>query len=82
MGEYGFLFVHYGFLLAVWVPLLAVSVRRLHDTDCSGWWHLILLIPVIGYVGDLAAMAKDSQPGENRFGPSPKEVSPLLLPDR
>jgi uncharacterized membrane protein YhaH (DUF805 family) len=58
--------------LAVFVPSLAVSVRRLHDTDRSGWWLLILLVPLIGLIVFLVFMLLDSQPGENRHGPSPK----------
>jgi uncharacterized membrane protein YhaH (DUF805 family) len=58
--------------LAVFVPSLAVSVRRLHDTDRSGWWLLILLVPLIGAIVFLVFMLLDSQPGENRHGPSPK----------
>ncbi len=58
-------------LLALLVPALAVSVRRLHDTDRSGWWLLLNLIPFGGIVV-LVFSCMDSQPGANRFGPSPK----------
>jgi uncharacterized membrane protein YhaH (DUF805 family) len=61
--------------LAVFVPSLAVSVRRLHDTDRSGWWLLILLVPLIGLIVFLVFMLLDSQPGENRHGPSPKAAA-------
>jgi uncharacterized membrane protein YhaH (DUF805 family) len=61
--------------LAVFVPSLAVSVRRLHDTDRSGWWLLILFVPVIGLIVFLVFMLLDSQPGENRHGPSPKAAA-------
>jgi uncharacterized membrane protein YhaH (DUF805 family) len=61
--------------LAVFVPSLAVSVRRLHDTDRSGWWLLILLLPLIGLIVFLVFMLLDSQPGENRHGPSPKAAA-------
>lgn len=57
---------------AVLLPSLAVSVRRLHDTDRSGWWILIALIPVIGAIVLIIFMVLDSQPGSNRFGPNPK----------
>ena len=59
--------------LAVFIPSLAVSVRRLHDTNRSGWWLLISLIPVIGIIGLFIFMVQDSTPGENRYGPNPKE---------
>jgi uncharacterized membrane protein YhaH (DUF805 family) len=61
--------------LAVFVPSLAVAVRRLHDTDRSGWWLLILLIPLIGAIVFLVFMLLDSQPDENRHGPSPKAAA-------
>ncbi len=69
------IFYYIGILysLAVLLPGLAVSIRRLHDTGRSGWWLLILLIPLIGAIVLLIFMAQDSNPGENQFGPNPKE---------
>jgi len=58
--------------LAVLLPGIAVGVRRLHDTDRSGWWLLISLIPVIGWIVLIVFFVQDSTPGENRFGPNPK----------
>lgn len=55
------------------VPMLSVSVRRLHDTGKSGWRMLIALIPVVGPVLYLAGMTVDSAPGANQYGPSPKD---------
>lgn len=60
------------YLLAVLLPALAVTVRRLHDTDRSGWWILINFIPVIGAFVLLIFTLLDGTPGSNRFGPSPK----------
>jgi uncharacterized membrane protein YhaH (DUF805 family) len=57
---------------AVFTPTLAVSVRRLHDTDRSGWWQLIVLIPIIGPLVLLIFMVQDSQPVDNQYGPNPK----------
>ena len=62
------------FGLALLIPSLAVTVRRLHDTDRSAWWLLIGLIPLIGAIVLLIFMILDSQPGQNRFGPNPKEA--------
>jgi len=62
------------FCLVVLVPSISVTVRRLHDTDRSGWWWWITLIPVIGGITLLVFMLLDSQPGANRFGPNPKGV--------
>jgi len=58
--------------LAVFLPGLAVAVRRLHDTGKSGWWILIALVPFIGFIVLLVFMVLDSQPGENQHGPNPK----------
>ncbi len=58
--------------LALFLPSLAVAVRRLHDTDRSGWWLLIALIPLVGAIVLLVFFCQDSTPGQNRFGPSPK----------
>jgi len=58
--------------LAVLVPSLAVAVRRLHDTDRSGWWLLVGLIPILGVIVLLIFFIMDGTPGNNRFGASPK----------
>jgi uncharacterized membrane protein YhaH (DUF805 family) len=61
--------------LALLLPSLAVAVRRLHDTDRSGWWILIVLIPLIGAIVLLVFFVQDGTPGPNRFGPSPKHYA-------
>lgn len=66
------------YTLVVFVPSLALSVRRLHDIGKSGWWMLITLIPLVGPLIMLFFMVKDSQPGTNEYGPNPKEA--VLLP--
>lgn len=58
--------------LAVLVPGLAVAVRRLHDTNRSGWWLLINLIPLVGVLAFLYFMVCDGERGANRFGEDPK----------
>ena len=58
--------------LAVLIPSIAVTVRRLHDTGRTGWWILIGLIPVIGGIVLLIFMLLDSEPGANQYGPNPK----------
>lgn len=62
------------FALVMLVPSLAVGVRRLHDTNRSGWWLLIGMIPIVGAVILIWFMVQDSQPGNNRFGPNPKTM--------
>ena len=66
--------------LLVLIPGIAVGVRRLHDTNRSGWWILILLIPIIGVLVLFVFMCLDSQPGTNRFGVNPKEAASQTLP--
>lgn len=62
------------YALAVLLPGIGVSIRRLHDTDRSGWWLLIAFVPVIGAIVLLVFMVLDGTPGENRFGSNPKGV--------
>jgi uncharacterized membrane protein YhaH (DUF805 family) len=57
--------------IAVFLPALAVTVRRLHDTDHSGWWVLLGLIPVIGALVLLWWYIQPGTEGDNRFGPPP-----------
>ena len=61
--------------LAVLIPGLAVSVRRLHDVGKSGWMLLIALIPLIGAIWLLVLMVTDSDSGENQYGANPKEIT-------
>jgi len=59
--------------LAITLPSLAVAVRRLHDIGKSGWWFFITFVPLVGSIWYLILLATDSQPGENEYGPNPKE---------
>ncbi len=67
-----FLYLSTIFNLAMFLPGLSVGVRRLHDTDKSGWFVLLALIPIVGAIILLVFMCLDSNPGANRFGPNPK----------
>lgn len=58
--------------LGLFIPSLAVSVRRLHDTDHSGWWLLIGIIPLVGAIILIVFHVSDGKPGTNQYGPSPK----------
>lgn len=60
------------YTLIVFLPSLAVSVRRLHDTGHSGWYYLLTFIPILGALFLLYFFASDSAPEENRYGKSPK----------
>jgi uncharacterized membrane protein YhaH (DUF805 family) len=63
------------FGLAMLIPSLAVSVRRLHDTGRSGWWLLLALLPLIGAIVLLVFMLQNSAPGGNQYGANPKDVA-------
>ncbi|MGH7299954.1 MAG: DUF805 domain-containing protein [Candidatus Rokuibacteriota bacterium] len=58
--------------LALLIPSLAVSVRRLHDTGRSGWWILIGFVPLVGAIILIVFLAQDGETGANRFGANPK----------
>ncbi|NPA68753.1 MAG: DUF805 domain-containing protein [Chlorobi bacterium] len=59
---------------AVLLPSLSIGARRLHDVGKSGWWQLIALIPFIGIIVLIVFWVMDGTPGENKWGPNPKEV--------
>jgi uncharacterized membrane protein YhaH (DUF805 family) len=61
--------------LAVFLPSLALTVRRLHDVGRSGWWLFIALVPFIGAIVLLVFYCTDSQPGPNQYGPNPKDAN-------
>tara|TARA_R110000796_G_scaffold251533_2_gene383226 strand:+ start:29431 stop:29817 length:387 start_codon:yes stop_codon:yes gene_type:complete len=60
------------YTLALLIPSLAVTVRRLHDIGRTGWWLLIAFIPLIGALILLIFTVLDSKPGSNQYGPDPK----------
>ncbi len=61
------------FALAMVIPSIAVEVRRLHDVGKSGWWYFISFVPFGGFVLFYFNVL-DSEPGENEYGPCPKEM--------
>ncbi len=67
------------YAIAVVIPSFSVLFRRLHDTGRSGWWLLILLVPLIGVLVLLYFLVLDSQEGENDYGPSPKQTDSEVL---
>ena len=60
------------YTLAVLLPSIAVGVRRLHDIDKSGWWLLLVFIPLIGAIVLLVFAVMEGTRGSNRFGEDPK----------
>ena len=61
------------YVLVLFIPGLAVAVRRLHDIGKSGWMLLITLIPLIGVIWLLVLLLTDSNSEENLYGANPKE---------
>ncbi|HMD74521.1 MAG TPA: DUF805 domain-containing protein [Steroidobacteraceae bacterium] len=59
------------FSLVTFIPSLAVGARRLHDTDRSGWWQLLWIIPVIGWIVMIVFLVSEGSAGDNRFGSPP-----------
>ncbi|WP_163517475.1 DUF805 domain-containing protein [Gelidibacter japonicus] len=60
------------YILASFIPALAITVRRLHDSGKSGWFYLLTLIPYIGSFILLIFTVQDSEPMQNKWGPNPK----------
>ncbi|MGR5503762.1 DUF805 domain-containing protein [Vibrio sp. DNB22_10_4] len=63
------------YALALFIPGIAVSVRRLHDTGRTGWWLFILLVPVIGVLAIIYFTASDGNSGTNQYGADPKGIN-------
>jgi uncharacterized membrane protein YhaH (DUF805 family) len=69
-------------MLAVLLPGLGVSVRRLHDLDRSGWWLLLSFIPLVGAIVLIYWDCQPGTAGDNKFGPNPSTGSPQLAARR
>ncbi|MEU9304316.1 DUF805 domain-containing protein [Streptomyces sp. NPDC048269] len=72
LGTHGILAGAY--TLAILLPCIGLTVRRLHDTGRSGWWYLLVLIPLLGWIWLIVLMATEGRPAPNAHGPSPKAV--------
>jgi uncharacterized membrane protein YhaH (DUF805 family) len=75
MQGFGYGPIYCLYALVVFIPSLAVSVRRLHDVGKSGWFFFIVLIPLIGAIWLIVLMATDSNVGPNKYGANPKEIA-------
>lgn len=62
------------FLMVSFLPMLSVSIRRLHDIGLNGWFYLLGFIPFVGPVVMLTFSLVDSKPGTNKYGPNPKGI--------
>ena len=60
------------YVLLTFIPTMALTIRRLHDTGKSGWYYLLSVIPYIGWIIVLIFTVQDSEPMENKWGPNPK----------
>ncbi|HEY3590390.1 MAG TPA: DUF805 domain-containing protein [Buttiauxella sp.] len=75
----GLLTTIYGVL--IFLPYWAVQFRRLHDTDRSAWWLLLLLIPIVGWLIILAFNCQSGTAGANKFGRDPKLLDARIVTD-
>ncbi len=78
-GSAGFwlIVIYYLFII---IPSISVTVRRLHDTNRSGWMYFIGFIPIIGGVWLFVLTVLDSTPEDNKYGPNPKGVTAPMAP--
>jgi len=74
IGATNFSWIFSFFYLALFIPSLAVTIRRLHDTGRSGWMYFVSLIPLVGSIILLVFLFTDSTPGMNKYGPNPKGI--------
>lgn len=75
VGNAGISLVYSVYSLAVFLPALSMSARRLHDTGRSAWWFLIVFVPLFGFIALLVFYVLDSEPGTNKWGPNPKAAA-------
>jgi uncharacterized membrane protein YhaH (DUF805 family) len=78
LGLFYWLYVLYA--VAVFLPSLAVAIRRLHDTNRSGWWILIGLVPIVGAIVLIVFYATEGNRGDNQYGPDPKGIEADAAP--
>jgi uncharacterized membrane protein YhaH (DUF805 family) len=74
----GTFFIGALFSLAVLVPSISIAARRLHDTGRSGWWQLILLVPLVGFIVLIVFLVQDSKE-DNEYGPNPKAAESVAV---
>ncbi|CAB4347556.1 unannotated protein [freshwater metagenome] len=67
----GTMFIYIIAAIALILPSIAVLVRRLHDTDRTGWWYWIQLLPLIGLIVILVFTLTGGDQGDNKYGPNP-----------
>ncbi|CAL2107691.1 Uncharacterized membrane protein YhaH, DUF805 family [Tenacibaculum sp. 190524A02b] len=73
--NFGFLVTLFSlFIIFIIIPQVSACVRRLHDTNRSGWWWFIRFVPIIGNLWLLILLIEDSHPGKNKWGDNPKGI--------
>ena len=77
-GDIGVLSALYSLILLI--PSIAITTRRLHDTGRSGWWQLLWLIPIVGWIVLVVFLATDTTPADNQYGANPKAVATAPVP--
>ena len=60
------------YLVAMIIPIISVTVRRMHDIGKSGFWIFIRFVPIIGAIWMLILLCTEGQTGENKYGEDPK----------
>lgn len=63
------------YALLIFIPSIAVTIRRLHDTGRSGWWLLIAFLPLVGSIVLLVFLVLESEAESNNYGANPREVN-------
>jgi uncharacterized membrane protein YhaH (DUF805 family) len=71
-GSLGYGILYSLYTLAIFIPGLAVTVRRLHDVGKSGWFFLMILIPLVGGIWLLVLFCTEGEDGTNQYGTNPK----------
>ena len=71
----GITFIYAVYSLALIVPGIAVSIRRMHDIGKKGWWLFINLIPIVGPIWFIVLLATGGNTGDNQYGHDPKNVA-------
>jgi len=69
--DVGYGYIYLIAMLALFLPSLAVGIRRLHDTNRSGWWYLIVFLPLIGVILLIVWFCSKGTEGENNYGHDP-----------
>ena len=75
----GLISIYLIYVLAIIIPSLAVSVRRLHDTGKSGWYYLVSFIPFIEGIWLIILLATEGDVGPNEYGADPKKPNDLEI---